>query len=118
MLRVIVLKGLFYLHVFSKHQIIGKEGFEKLSNSIDQLLQTLGTATEFALICIAIKSSLYPCKEGLMASKSIVKGKSIDSYGEYFQGNFCFWIKQLGNLSKLDESNFVEGAPGLATLNE
>jgi hypothetical protein len=70
-------------------------------------------SSEFALVTIAIKSSLRVPVGSSRRDRSLIKTITIDNFGEYFSENFRFWIKQRSVLSKLDESNFVKDAPAL-----
>jgi hypothetical protein len=111
MLEIIILKGLYYLKALGT--LIGTVGFNRVASAIDRLLETMDHSSEFALVAIAIKSSIRP-PSSEPREKSMVKAVTIDNFGEYFSENFRFWVKQREVLSKLDESNFTKGAPALA----
>jgi hypothetical protein len=114
MVEIIVLKGLYYLRTLTELNLIDPSGFGRLSVAIDKLLDSMDQSSEFALVSIAIKSSISPRSSEMRALKSVVKSMTIDNYGSYFSESFRFWINQRTVLSKLDESNFCKHAPSLA----
>lgn len=65
-------------------------------------------SSEFTLVSISIKSSIHHRNGSVRGNKSMLKGLTIENYGDYFSQNFRFWIEQRSNLSKIDESNFFK----------
>jgi hypothetical protein len=84
MVEIIVLKGLYYLKALPEASAVDCQGFNKISNAIDRLLETMDQSSEFALVTIAIKSSLrLPVGES-RRDRSLLKTITIDNFGEYF----------------------------------
>ena len=55
-LQIIVLKGLYYLKVIPMELA----AFSRMSSAIDKILEAMDQSSEFALVTIAIKSSILP----------------------------------------------------------
>lgn len=82
MLEIIILKGLYYLKTLPEATAIDSIGFNKIANAIDKLLETMDQSSEFALVTIAIKSSLR-VPVGSRRDRSLIKTITIQNFGEY-----------------------------------
>jgi hypothetical protein len=116
MLEIIVMKGLYYLKALPDSNLIDLSTFNRMNAAIDKLLESMDHYSEFALVTIAIKSSISSGRisDVRRERSSMLKAITIDNFGDYFSENFRFWIRQRGVLNKLDESNFFKDAPALS----
>ena len=61
--------------------MIDLHNYNKLSNAIDKLIQNTDQTSEFALVCITIKSTIRkPSNSDFKEAKSTVKGINIENY--------------------------------------
>jgi hypothetical protein len=108
--EIIILKGLYYLKVLSEYNCSDCQGLvTSLSAGLDRLLEAKGE-TEFAFVCITIKSSI-PLFTGQKKLSIAPQSGIIQDHYEYFSEQFKFWIGQHKKFDTLDETNFFQGSP-------
>lgn len=108
--EAIILKGIYYLKSLSEYNCNGHESMVlKLSEGLDKLLKKKGDC-EFGFVCIAIKASI-PLLKGQKLLPKIPHNRHVQSYYEYFNESFRFWITQRNKFASIDETNYFKDVP-------